>query len=68
MIAYLLANGNLVVPFRAETDGMVGDMLDVIAPTHPDHERWLAFAIPAPDSIEAKFGNQKPRAQEADDA
>lgn len=57
MNAYLLANGNLVVPIRAESDGVIGDALVVLAPSHPDHERWMDFADPAPIEIERQFGN-----------
>ena len=38
-----LANGNLLVPMRAEADdGTVGDGMVEIGPDHPDFAAWLA--------------------------
>lgn len=56
MNAYLLANGNLVIPRRAESAGMIGDALVVIGPGHPEYEQWRNFAQPATPEIEQAFG------------
>lgn len=39
-----LPNGNLIVPKRAESeDGVIGDGVEEITPTHPQYTAWLAF-------------------------
>jgi hypothetical protein len=58
MNAYQLRNGNLVIPIRAESDGVLGDALVVIGSAHPDYEKWLRFVQPAPADIEGEFGGQ----------
>ena len=60
MNAFLLANGNLVVPKRAESDGVIGDAMTVIGPAHPDYPKWRDFVQPATPEIEKAFGNQEP--------
>lgn len=57
MSAYLLANGNLVIPIRAESNGAIGDAMIVIGPTHPDYQRWHAEALTATPEVELEFGN-----------
>lgn len=57
MIAYLLNNNNLVIPKRAEGNGVIGDGLTVIDSTHPDYNKWLPFAQPATPEIESVFGD-----------
>ena len=39
----ILPNGNLLVPMRAEGEGVIGDGLVEISPGHPDYERWLEY-------------------------
>jgi hypothetical protein len=41
MIARRLPNGNLLIPIRADSEGVQGDASLEIAPDHPDYERWL---------------------------
>jgi hypothetical protein len=38
--AILLPNGNLLIPKRAESDGVLGDGMVEIAPEHPDFADW----------------------------
>jgi len=40
MEAIRLPNGNLLAPYRAETDGTIGDGMIEIGPDHPDFESW----------------------------
>lgn len=43
LTARRLPNGNLLIPKRAESDdGMIGDGMIEIDPSHPDFEMWLA--------------------------
>jgi len=60
MTSYLLKNNNLVIPYRAESDGIIGDGLLLISPAHPDYARRRNTAQPAPPAIEAEFGKQTP--------
>jgi hypothetical protein len=39
----MLPNGNLLVPMRAESDGVIGDGLVEITPEHPDYQHWLEY-------------------------
>ncbi len=41
-------DGNLLVPARAESAGVIGDGVVEIAPDHPDYARWLSFVDSAP--------------------
>lgn len=38
----LLPNGNLLIPRRAEGDGVLGDGMEEIDPGHPEFEDWMA--------------------------
>lgn len=61
MKSYRLKNKNLVVPFRAESDGIIGDALLVIDQTHPNYAAWLPYVTDAPPEIEKEFGNVDPQ-------
>jgi hypothetical protein len=60
MNAYVLLNGNMVVPIRVESEGVIGDILVVRAPSHPDYEKWRNFVKPAPAEIEQEFSDKEP--------
>lgn len=58
MRAYKLPNGNLLIPKRAEGDGVIGDGSDEVAPNSPEYQQWMRWyarrgetppALPAPD-------------------
>lgn len=57
MIAYVLSNGNMVVPNRAESDGIIGDGMIVISQNNPLFQKWLPYARPATPEIESIFGS-----------
>ena len=40
MFVFEHPNGDLVVPRRAELDGILGDGEERITPEHPDYEKW----------------------------
>ena len=42
MRARLLPNGHLLIPVRAESEGVIGDAAVEIGPDHPDYQRYLA--------------------------
>lgn len=43
MEAKKLENGNLLVPIRAESEGIIGDSMVEIGPDHPDYKVWLEW-------------------------
>lgn len=43
MNAYRLPNGNLMVPKRAEGEGLVGDAWFEVGPDDPDFKSWMAW-------------------------
>lgn len=46
MHAYLLPNGNLMVPLRAESaDGTIGDAMVEVEEGSPLYEEWLPWAL-----------------------
>ena len=55
MRAERLPSGNLLVPARAETDGVIGDAMGVIGPDHPEYEMWAAEAT-GPIDLDAEKG------------
>ena len=56
MKSYMLSNGNLVIPIRAEGDAIIGDAPIVISKLHPSYAAWLSSSIPATPEIEQAFG------------
>jgi hypothetical protein len=54
VIVKKLPNGNLLVPFRAETDGVVGDGVKEIEPSDPEYQRWLAWVDDTPPAPPAE--------------
>jgi hypothetical protein len=46
MFAKKLPNGNLLVPFRAETGGVIGDGMKEVAPGTPEYDEWINFVLP----------------------
>ena len=45
MKVYLLPNGNLLIPVRAQTGNVIGDGMKEITPSAPDYKKWLPFAV-----------------------
>ena len=47
----MLANGNLLVPMRAESEdrGTIGDAMVEVEPGTPEYEEWLPFVVEEPD-------------------
>lgn len=43
MNAYRLKSGNLLVPRRAETDGVLGDGVVEVGPDDPDYHAWMSW-------------------------
>jgi hypothetical protein len=43
MKATKLPNGDLLIPARAETDGVIGDGMIRISEGHSDYKKWLDF-------------------------
>lgn len=43
MKAYLLDNGNWLVPMRAEANGVVGDAMIEVPPDHPEAVKWQTW-------------------------
>lgn len=43
MKAFRLKNGNLMVPRRAEAEGVVGDAMVEVGPGDPDYESWTRW-------------------------
>jgi hypothetical protein len=50
--AIRLPNGNLLAPYRAETDGTIGDAMLEIGPDHPDFASWSRH-VAAPETAAA---------------
>lgn len=46
MYARKLPNGNLLVPMRAETNGVVGDAMVEVEPGSAEYERWKNYIHP----------------------
>lgn len=42
MTPILLPNGNLLIPVRAEGEGVVGDAWRELSPSDPGYKQWLA--------------------------
>ncbi len=40
MTVYELPDGRLVVPMRAESEGVIGDGMVPIDESHPDYQKW----------------------------
>jgi hypothetical protein len=39
-----LSNGNLLVPVRCEgEDGIIGDTVEEIPPSHPEYKEWVKY-------------------------
>jgi hypothetical protein len=55
-----LANGNLLVPSRAEGDGIVGDGVVEIGPDHPDSEGWWTYV-----SLQKAMSQHRPKSRAA---
>lgn len=55
MFCYKLQDGSLLIPVRAETDGVVGDTLKRITKEDPDYFDWEKEAVKAPASVEKIF-------------
>lgn len=77
MSARMLPNGNLLIPKRAETDGVIGDGMVQIEPGTEEFLRWLPFVEAAPDELtegampeltKAGFDPDQPRAQGGEEA
>ena len=50
MRAFILPNGNLLIPKRAEGPcGVIGDGMVEVAPGTEDYELWIAHAEPLPE-------------------
>ena len=48
--AKMLANGNLLVPMRAEADGLIGDGMIELEPGDEQYKEWFDyFNTPASD-------------------
>lgn len=60
MIAHVLRNENLVIPFRSESEGVVGDSLIVISKKHPKYQVWKPFSVLATEEIEKLYANVAP--------
>ena len=59
MNAYVLSNGNYLVPKRAESgDGVIGDGVEVISPDHPDFKAWSKFVKPASPEMNNAFSTK----------
>lgn len=56
MRAERLANGNLLVPMRAETDGVIGDGMIEVGPEHPLFDVYAGEAL-GPIDLDA-YGNE----------
>jgi hypothetical protein len=52
MKAFLLPNGNMLVPLRAEgPGGIIGDGLIEVGPSNPEFDAWLKWAVEAPQEM-----------------
>jgi hypothetical protein len=58
MFCYKLKDGSLLIPVRAETDGIVGDTLKRITKDDPDYSDWEKEAMKAPAPIEQNFSKK----------
>ncbi len=58
--AFKLDNGNLLVPMRAETDGIIGDGMVEVAPGSPEYEKWISLAEPLPPEFAALPAERNP--------
>ena len=62
MLIRKLENGNLLVPKRAESDGIIGDGVEEIRPDQPEYQQWLTWMK---RDQEALRGTRKPAPKRA---